>query len=115
VQRGVLQAEVMGQAPDERRKVLLEGASNEVKRIKEDNLTLVCSFCFKEEPMLRCSGCHGASYCAENCQDAHWAVHCPACDKLQASGHARLNDAASTNDRLPNGKHVAKGAASRSG
>jgi hypothetical protein len=105
-QRGVVQVEAASQAPDGRRKVVLEGASKESKRIKEENLTLACSSCGKLEPAFRCSGCHGASYCSERCQGAHWPAHCAACDVLQASGQARLNDAASTNGKLSDGRHV---------
>mmetsp|Transcript_59434 Transcript_59434/g.116583 ORF Transcript_59434/g.116583 Transcript_59434/m.116583 type:complete len:136 (-) Transcript_59434:156-563(-) len=74
----------------------------QVKRIKEENIFLVCSQCSAAEPTLRCSLCHGACYCSAKCQSAHWALsgslgHRGDCSTLQKSGDAERNRFASTN------------------
>jgi hypothetical protein len=86
----------------------------EVKRIKEDNLVLICSQCSSPEPPFRCSLCHGASYCNSACQELDWkregagGPHWVTCQNLQAGGDAARNDAASNNGKMPDGKHVAR-------
>lgn len=85
----------------------------EVKRIKEDNLLLICSRCSAPEPTLRCSACHAACYCTSECQKLHWGItgslgHRAACAALRANGEAGRNDALSTNTKAPDGTHVSR-------
>ena len=97
--------EAPGQEADGRRNVQLDD-KREKKRIKEDNLILLCSKCLKEEPRFRCSLCHGASYCNATCQKGHWNQHMKACSALEHNGAAKKNDSSTTNDRLPDGRHI---------